>query len=111
MRIFATMVLIAIGSVGVSTASIAAIPIPTTGIIWHGDFDGQGGVLSGNCSTTQDGFCQRLTVRDAQIQFSQNPLAEGQFSARFETGFGDDFPGMSDSRALLNPSLAAYASE
>ena len=111
MHISGTMVLIAIASVGISSASIAAIPIPTTGIIWHGDFDGQGGVLSGNCGTTQDGYCQRLTVRDAQIQFSQNPLAEGQFSARFETGYGDDFPGMSDSRALLNPSLAAYSSE
>jgi len=65
MRIPGMMVLITIISVGVSSASIAAIPIPTTGIIWHGDFDGQGGVLIGNCGTTQDGYCQKLTVRDA----------------------------------------------
>jgi hypothetical protein len=98
-------------SVGISAAAAATIPIPTTGIIWHGDFDGQGGVLSGNCGTTQDGYCLDRTARPEQIQVVQSPLAEGQFSGRFETHYGDVYPGLSDSRALLEPSLAAYQSE
>src|SRR5919109_1423001 len=67
MRIPGIMFLISSTIIGVSTAAIATIPIPTTDIVWHGDFDGQGGVLSGNCGVGQDGYCQKLTVRDEQI--------------------------------------------
>src|SRR5438105_14055960 len=94
------------GALFVSQAARALIPI-TTGpdIVWHGDFDGAGAVLSGNCNFGMDGYCSEEVNRTAQVQILTSPLAEGQHAAYFEVKHGDFYPpppnNYSENRALL----------
>jgi hypothetical protein len=111
MRRHAIGILISLSVVG--SSALATIPIPGgPGLLWRGDFDDVGGTF-GNCDPTvrQDGYCHTDSARPAQTQIVTTPVAEGQQAMRFETGFGDQVPGQSGSRALLAPSLAAYQYE
>src|SRR4051812_49432440 len=86
-----------------SSGSFAAMPVPSgPDVIWRGGFDGTAGMVRAGCDL-EDGYDRALIVRQQQFQITSNPVAEGQSAARFEVKFGDVYPNMSDSRALLEP--------
>jgi len=89
----------------------AAVAQADPDVIWRGDFDTGTASLTGNCAAGSDQWCNRQTIRSAQIQAVPDPIAQGTRAARFEVRFGDVYNGYSDSRSLLTGPPALWEDE
>jgi hypothetical protein len=91
--------------------SAAAQTSSNPDVIWKGDFESGASSISGNCSAGQDQWCHDLIVRPEQMQVVQDPVVQGKSALRVEVKYGDVYPGMSDSRALMTGPTTLWEDE
>jgi hypothetical protein len=102
-----------LSSLMLASAAWATIP-PPPNAIYRGGFDifPLGNVPAGptvvpstadHCPNGVDGWRRFLTIRSGQMEVVSSPVAEGDRALKAQVQYGDVYPGMSESRTLMDP--------